>query len=582
MGRELYRTEKVFRDMMDRCSGALQAYTGWSLVDAIFNAGDVGKIHETYIAQPAIFAIQVALAELLKSWGIRPACVTGHSAGEVAAAYVAGALDFEDAVKVIYHRSRLQHTTEGTGKMLAVGVSAEALKPYLAGAETKVSIAAVNSEQALTLAGDEQVLASIAQHLDEQGLFARFLNVGVPYHSPIMDRLKAPLIEALRDIVVRTPAVPLYSTVTAQSTRDDDWGPAYWADNVREPVQFKATIECIAAAGFSTFLEIAPHAALSSSIVKNLELMRLKGIVVATLKREQNDVAMICHALASLHAGGFPVDWQALYPRGGRTVYLPNYAWQHAAYWCESEEARKARLKNLKQRGGFSEPVHPLLGGKLSSPSLLWQQALDLREQDYLVGHQVEGSIVYPGAAYIEMALAIARLQGQSDSITLENVEFKRALFLDKDRPSVIETAFDAPQGRFRISAATGEQWSSYGEGVIVGIGRSAPTRRMNREEITRKFSSHYEKDEFYRHCHSLGLTEAHPRPLTPAATGAASARPNPPPPRCRSGPRSRARSRSPYPRPGAGCRSGSGSTAPSCSPSSLGCRSTRSAARRR
>jgi acyl transferase domain-containing protein/NADP-dependent 3-hydroxy acid dehydrogenase YdfG/acyl carrier protein len=508
MGRELYRAERVFRAMVDRCSEALEPYTGWSLIDAIFNTEDAEQINATCIAQPAIFALQVALAELLKSWGIHPSCVVGHSAGEVGAAYIAGALDFDDAVKVIYHRSRLQHTTEGTGKMLAVGISAQALKPYLAGQESKVSIAAINSEQAITLAGDEDVLKWIARQLDEQGLFARFLNVGVPYHSPVMDRLKAPLIAELEGIKVREPSLPLYSTVTAQLTRAGDWGAAYWADNVREPVMFKASIENIAAAGFTTFLEIAPHAVLSSSIEKNLEAIRKKGVIVSTLKRGQNDVVMLNQALACLHVMGYPLNWEALYPHNGRMVQLPNYAWQHGHYWSESDEAQKARLKNLKQRGGFADAVHPLLGGKLNSPSLIWQQTVDLREQPYLLGHQVEGAVVYPGAAYLEMALAVAGMQGQSAPVTLENVEFKRAFFLDKDKPVTAETSFDAEQGRVRISAADAAgQWSVYSEGVIAGIGRAAPARRLVREDIIRTFSLHYDKAGFYRHCHQLGLT---------------------------------------------------------------------------
>lgn len=509
MGRELYDAEPVFRSMMDKCSSALQHYTGWSLIDAIFNTDDSERIHATYIAQPAIFAIQVSLAELLKTWGIVPACVVGHSAGEVGAAFVAGALDFDDAIKVIYHRSRLQHTTEGTGKMLAVGITEAALRPYLAGVESKISIAAINSEQALTLAGDEQILTSIAERLDEQGLFARFLNVGVPYHSPIMDQLKAPLIEALNDIKVNEPVVPLYSTVTAQRTRDGDWGPEYWADNVREPVLFKATIEAIAGEGVSAFLEIAPHPVLSSSIEKNLDKAGKKIVTASTLKRGQDDVAMLARTLASLHVAGITIDWPLLYPNNGRLVYLPNYAWQHAGYWWESEEVQQSRLKNLSRRGGFSEPVHPLLGGRLNSPSAIWQKTLDLQEQGYLADHQVEGEIVYPGAAYVEMALALADVQGKGAQVTLENVEFKRAFFLDKEKPTVLESKVDERDGHFQISAVDSQtgQWGIVSEGVISDITRQSSNGVVHLSELTGKLPLKLEKDDFYRHCHKLGLT---------------------------------------------------------------------------
>lgn len=509
MGRELYNTEPVFRSTMDKCSNALQGYTGWSLIDETFNTEDSERIHATYIAQPAIFAVQVSLAELLKSWDITPACVVGHSAGEVAASFVAGALDFDDAIRVIYHRSRLQHTTEGTGKILAVGITETALQPYLAGLESKISIAAINSEQALTLAGDEQALASIAEQLDEQGLFARFLNVGVPYHSPIMDQLKAPLIEVLNGIKVNEPAIPLFSTVTAQLTRDGDWGPAYWADNVREPVLFKAAIEAIANEGLDTFLEIAPHPVLSSSIEKNLNKSDRKVVTASTLKRGQDDVAMLAQTVASLHVAGVPLDWQALYPNKGLLVSLPNYAWQHAGYWWESEEVQQSRLKNLSQRGGFSESVHPLLGGRLNSPSAIWQKTLDLQELAYLADHEVEGEIVYPGAAYIEMALALANIQHKSTKITLENVEFKRAFFLDREKPTVLESKFDVEEGHFQISAVDTQtgQWRIVSEGIVSEITGSPPDHSIDLSELIGRLSLKRTKDEFYRHCHKLGLT---------------------------------------------------------------------------
>ncbi|MEN9866274.1 MAG: MxaD, partial [Pseudomonadota bacterium] len=189
MGKKLYETEAVFRAALDRCDAALRPLTGWSLVEHMLQTEDQEKVHQTNIAQPAIFASQVALAELLASQGVVPEAIVGHSAGEVAASYIAGVLSFDDAITVIYHRSRLQHTTEGMGKMLAVALTEAALQPYLAGQEHKVSIAAINSDDALTLSGDADVLQHIANQLDEQGIFARFLKVAVPYHSPVMDSL---------------------------------------------------------------------------------------------------------------------------------------------------------------------------------------------------------------------------------------------------------------------------------------------------------------------------------------------------------------------------------------------------------
>ncbi|WP_159397361.1 type I polyketide synthase [Sorangium cellulosum] len=510
MGRALYDTEPAFRAAFDRCSAALQVYTGWSLIDRVLAAGDKDGIADTAVAQPAIFAVQVALSELLKTWGIAPSAVIGHSAGEVSAAYVAGALSFEDAVLVVYHRSRLQATTEGMGRMLAVGLSEARLPAYIAGLEAKVSVAAINSDDAITLAGDAEALSAIAERLEAEGVFARFLKVGVPYHSPVMDHLKEPLIQALGSIVATAPHTPLYSTVSGELTRPGDWGAAYWPRNVRDPVLFKAAIQAAARDGARVFLEVAPHAALASSIEKNLAQSGVDGAVVTTLRRDQDDVAMLARTLGSLHASGHEVDFRRLYPRGGRLVSLPNYVWQHATYWREAEEVRRARLKNVSHRGGVStEGAHPLLGGKLSASAPLWQHALDVQEQRYLADHQVEGDPVYPGAGYVEMALAVAAQRYGRDRITLENITFKRALFLDRDRPTLLESSVGADESSLVIRALDVQsgQWMVHSEAVLVDVAPAAPARDVPVAQLRDRCPSPLDKAAFYDHCRRLGLS---------------------------------------------------------------------------
>ena len=508
MGRALYDTEPVFKDMLERCDRELRRYASWSLLDAILNEGDPEKINETYLAQPAIFAIQVSLAELLKSWGIVPGAVVGHSAGEVGAAYVAGVYSFEDAVRIIHHRSRLQHTTEGMGTMLAVGLSESALAPYLSGHGERISIAAINTEQDLTLSGEQPALAALAAQLEGQGIFACFLKVGVPYHSPVMDSLRTPMIEALQGVQVRAPHTPLYSTVSGTLTRQGDWGAEYWPDNVRKPVLFKAAIEQAVDDGLRVFLEIAPNAALTSSVQKNVKARRQNGVYVTTLKRDQDALANVMQAVGALHAAGVPIDWQRLYPNGGAWVRLPNYAWQRASYWCEADEVRHARLKNVSRRSGMQEPVHPLLGSALNSTARIWQQSIDLQELSYLDGHRVQNEVVYPGAAYVEMALKIAGLNLGGNVATLEDIRFKRALFLDAKKPTAIESRFDADSGAYEINAvdANTGQWVGVSAGIVSALPRASAAARIDLPALIGRLQSRYEKDSFYQHCAGLGL----------------------------------------------------------------------------
>lgn len=211
MGRELFADERVYRETIERVDAVLRALSGWSLLNELMANEDRSKIDETRIAQPAIFSMQVALAALWRSWGMEPTAVVGHSVGEVAAAYIAGALTLEDAVQVVFHRSRLQQRMAGKGAMLAVGLGNGNAAHLLAGKELFVSVAAVNSLRSITLTGDVNALEEIETVLNEQGVFCRFLQVDVPYHSPMMEPLRQELVDVCAALILsqqRRPCSP--------------------------------------------------------------------------------------------------------------------------------------------------------------------------------------------------------------------------------------------------------------------------------------------------------------------------------------------------------------------------------------
>jgi acyl transferase domain-containing protein len=213
MGRELYGTDPVFRRTAAALEEIFRQVAGWSILDEMLAEEAVSRMAETHIAQPANFVVQAGLAAMWRARGIEPAAVVGHSVGEVTAAHVAGVLSLENAVKVSFHRSRIQHKAAGLGTMLAVGVGEVEAVALLAAHGERVSIAAANSPSATTLAGDRDALESIAAELERQGLFNRFLHVELAYHSPYMDRLRSELLAALADIEPQAPEIPLYSTV---------------------------------------------------------------------------------------------------------------------------------------------------------------------------------------------------------------------------------------------------------------------------------------------------------------------------------------------------------------------------------
>lgn len=230
MGRQLLEEEPVFRDVIEKCDRILRQYASWSLWEELTASEETSRINETQIAQPALFSVQVALAALWHSWGIHPDVIVGHSVGEVAASHVAGVLSLEDAVQVIFHRSRLQQRAAGQGRMLAVvGLSLEETESLLADYGERVCIAAINSPNSVTLGGDTDTLEDIAQSLQQKQIFCRFPQLDVPYHTPKMDALKAELVESLQGINPQRAIAPLFSTVTGQAVNGTEFNGSYWA-----------------------------------------------------------------------------------------------------------------------------------------------------------------------------------------------------------------------------------------------------------------------------------------------------------------------------------------------------------------
>ncbi|MCI0454467.1 MAG: type I polyketide synthase [Candidatus Dadabacteria bacterium] len=363
MGRELLEEEPVFREAIEKCDELLRKYSDLSLLNELRADKECSRIHETQIAQPAIFSIQIALAALWRSWGIEPDVVLGHSVGEVAAAYVSGALNLEDAVRVIFNRSRLQQRTAGQGAMLAVGLTFEEAENLIKGYEEQVSLGAVNSPSDVTLSGDADALKEISESLEKKEIFSRFLQVEVPYHSPKMEPLKAELLESLKGIRPQLTAIPMFSTVTGLAVEGPELDGTYWCKNIRNPVLFANAIDELIQADYNLFLEIGPHPVLAASISKCLSKARKEGTVTHSLRRQEPERATMLASLGRLYAMGYPVDWIRFYPRGGHFVKLPTYPWQKERHWHESEKSRRERL---------GQKVHPLLGSQVESAHTAW------------------------------------------------------------------------------------------------------------------------------------------------------------------------------------------------------------------
>ncbi|MBF0450082.1 MAG: SDR family NAD(P)-dependent oxidoreductase [Candidatus Magnetomorum sp.] len=461
MGRQLLEQNEVFKKIIKKCDTILRQYVEWSLLDELTANEADSKINETQIAQPAIFFIQVALSELWKSWGVYPSAIVGHSVGEIAAAHVAGVLSLEDALRVTFHRSRLQQRTAGKGKMLAVGLSMAEMEELLKNYSSLVSVGAVNSPDSVTLSGDTKSLEAISEILAKKDIFCRFLRVEVPYHSPMMEPLKAELVASLKGINPCPAKIPLFSTVTGKQIQGEFLTPEYWAENIRNPVLFANAVKDIINAGYTTFLEISAHPVLGGSVSECLDNANTTGTVLHSLRRKEDEQIEMLSSVAKLYTIGYPIKWDRFYPNG-KFTRLPTYSWQEERYWAESEQGREERLGKGLRQIRLSNAVHPLLGSRLATPYPIWNSEPSQQVLEYISDHQIQGSVVYPGAGYSEMAIAAAKEIFGNASCTLSEIHFKKALFLPEDgKIPRLQFIFDSDQENFKIFSSTDEdKWS--------------------------------------------------------------------------------------------------------------------------
>jgi myxalamid-type polyketide synthase MxaD len=433
MGRRLLEQEAVFREVVERCDRAMRPYGDWLLL-AELTATDAARsrLNEIDIIQPALFAIQVALAALWRSWGIEPQAVVGHSLGEVAAAYVAGALSLDDAVRVICHRSRLFKRTIGQGAMAVVELSIEEARRILVGSEDRVSIAVSNGPTSTVLSGDPAALAAILDQLQRRDIFCRMVKVDFASHSPQMDPLRADLLQALEGLQPRAESVPIYSTVTGQVSHGLEFDTLYWARNMREPVLFSTAVQRLVEDGHDIFLEISPHPILLSAMQQGFHHFGQEGAVLPSLRREEDEHTVLLGSLGALYTLGYPVDWNLIYPTGGRCVRLPFYPWQRERCWLEPSAGDTDSHREQVSRSGTGD--HPLLGRHFKSAhpagTHFWETTLDKNSLPYLDDHRIQDVAVLPASAYVEMALAAAVEVFGAQSVALKDIEFRKALFL--------------------------------------------------------------------------------------------------------------------------------------------------------
>lgn len=448
MGRQLYNENKVFQNMINECSNEFSKYLEWSFIEEFLSDEKYSHIADTEYAQPLIFALQVSLCKMWESMGVTPDAIIGHSVGEVAAFYIAGVYSLSDAVKISYYRSFLQQRLTGKGGMLVVGLSESDVVELIIGKESKISVAAINSNTSVTLSGSMDCLEEVSEELRISGIFNKFLKVTVPYHSVFLEEIKEEFLETIKNIRPMKSKVILYTTADGEYSDGSNLDNIYWWNNVRNTVYFAKAMTKILNEGYQNFIEIGPHSVLANSI-KELASEQDKEILVEpTLRRKEAEMDRVYLTYCKLYVAGYPIDWTKVYDGTFKLVGLPKYCWNRERYWKEPEQHMKYRL-------GMTD--HVFLGYRSNSVVPQWNMEVNEYSLPFIKDHCINEMKIIAGAHYVEIAFQMIRNYCNldvNDVYTLNSIRFHKANFLDDNNTVKMCIIYDEKSGKVIITSS--------------------------------------------------------------------------------------------------------------------------------
>jgi myxalamid-type polyketide synthase MxaB len=447
MGRELFDSQPVFRAAIERCADILRGYLERPLLEVLYSSEQASAaqrrwIDQTVYTQPALFAVEYALAECWQSWGIRPHIALGHSTGEFVAACLAGVFSLEDGLKLIAERARLMQALPEGGAMLAVRAPQEVAERVIVPHRRSVSLAAVNGPRDVVLSGERRAIDAIAAQLEAEGFATQPLTVSHAFHSPLMDPMLPQFERVARAVHYDPPRLALISNVTGKAAQTELVDPTYWVRHVREAVRFTAGMAALESEGCDVFLEIGPKPTLlglGRQCFANGEAAWLPS-----LRPRRGDWQQMLESLAELYVRGADIDWSGFdrgYPR--RKVPLPTYPFERQPYPLPKPNQRQRHAGALH---------HPLVETLVQSPLVketIFATPCSTVVLPYLADHRILGEVVVPAGCYLAMMLNGARRLGHA-ACRLEDVFFVAPLVLADREERTLQAILD-PDGGFRI-----------------------------------------------------------------------------------------------------------------------------------
>jgi len=520
MGRQLFETHPTFRKQMQRSDRLLRGELDRPLLSVLYPEGKASSpLDETAYTQAALFAFEYALAELWRSWGVKPGAVMGHSIGEYVAACVAGVFSLDDALKLVAERGRLMQRLPQDGAMVVVMADEERVRQAIIPHGEQVSIAAINGPDNIVISGARERIKEITAQLEAQGIRTRPLTVSHAFHSPLMAPMLSPFERQAAQVRYAPPQVGLISNVTGALVQGAENGnAAYWVRHVREPVRFSAGMQTLRDLGYEIFLEIGPKATLLG--MGRRCLAEGTSLWVPSLRQDRGECRQMLESLGTLYVHGVEIDW-AGFDRDYRRyrVTLPTYPFQRKRHWIDG--AKPESQPPLLPARSSGRSTHPLLGSRLRSPlrEVQFELLVSSNSPALMEEHRIYGLPVFPAAGYLEMTQAAAAevFGGNGPSVLEDVVIHEPVVIAEEDEFRTVQLVL-TPEGdgsaTFQISSLRPEvndsSWTLHAVGkVTAGNSHAAfPVQKpISREEIQARCPDRVSNPElFYQGMAERGL----------------------------------------------------------------------------
>ncbi|MDP7726347.1 type I polyketide synthase [Mycobacterium sp. TY814] len=461
MGRALYERFPVFAKAFDAAGDALNGHLRIPLQQVVWG-NDAGLLESTEFAQPALFAVEVALAALLQSCGVVPDVVLGHSVGEIAAAHVAGVLSLEDAARLVAARARLMAGLPAGGVMVAVAAGEEEVVAELI---PGAGIAAVNAPHAVVISGEQAAVDAVVASLSARGRRVHRLAVSHAFHSALMEPILAEFAAALAGVSCSEPRISLVSNVTGQLAGPGYGTAEYWVEHVRRPVRFADSAQLAESLGAKVFLEVGPSGGLMALAEQSLAGEPVSATLIA---KDRPEVDTLLLGLGRLFTAGVGVQWrEAFSGLGAQRVPLPTYGFNRQHFWLAELGVGPTQLATV----GLTGSGHPLLGVVVERPDVggvVLSGSLSPAVQNWLSDHVVSGVVLFPGAGFVELVL---RAGDEAGAPVIEELTLVAPLALPETGvvpvQVVVGAADDSGRHAVRVYSASGDSWVLHAEGVL-------------------------------------------------------------------------------------------------------------------